>query len=127
MRNDTRVECNGCGAWFLPALVIADGTPKNEVQFLCRNQTMNAVERYLLSEKGKTVLTGNRKNILVNPKTGLKAVRNDVTLKQLEAKPTLIVNLLQYTPAPLVINLIEGTSVEKGDVLYGFWGKPLKW
>lgn len=127
MRNDTRVECKDCGAWFLPALVIVDGTPKTEVQFLCRNQTMGAIEQYLLLEMKKTVLTGNRENILVDPKTGLKAVRNDVTLKQLEAKPTLIVNMLQYTPAPLVINLIEGTSVEKGDVLYGHWGKPLKW
>jgi hypothetical protein len=37
----------------------------------------------------------------------------------LESRPTLIVNMLQYTPAALALNLIDGTSVEKGDVLFG--------
>jgi len=40
-------------------------------------------------------------------------------------KPTLIANMLQYTPANLVINLMDGTNIEKGDVLYGWWGRRL--
>jgi hypothetical protein len=123
-RNDTRVFCADCETWFLPALVIAEKTPKNEVQFLCRNQTMNAIEKYFMSE-GKNVLTRNKANILVDTESGNKAVRNDVTLSKMERKPTLIANILQYTPANLVLNLIDGTNVEKGDVLYGWWGKSL--
>jgi hypothetical protein len=123
-RGDTRVFCADCETWFLPALVIADRTPQNEVQFLCRNQTMNAIERYFLTE-GKQVLTKNKTNILVDSASGLSAVKNDIMLSEMEQKPTLIVNMLQYTPANLALNLIDGTNVEKGDVLYGWWGKSL--
>jgi len=121
-RGDTRVFCPDCETWFLPALIIADNTPKNEMQFLCRNQTMNAIEKYFL-ERGKQALTKNRANILYDNESGLKAVKNDIHLWEMEQKPTLIANLLQYTPANLTLNLIDGTNVEKGDVLYGWWGK----
>jgi len=121
-RNDTRVRCSDCKTWFLPALVIADGTPKNEIQFLCRNQTMDAVEKFF-DEKGKKVLTKVRSNILTDTAKGFKAVKNDVTLGEMEEKPTLIANMLQYTPANLALNMIDGSNVEKGDVLYGWWGK----
>jgi hypothetical protein len=122
-RGDTRVFCPDCETWFLPALIIADDTPKNEVQFMCRNQTMNAIEIYFLGRK-KEALTKNRANILCD-NGGLKAVKNDIHLWEMEQKPTLIANLLQYTPANLTLNLIDGTNVEKGDVLYGWWGKGL--
>ena len=123
-RGDARVFCSDCETWFLPALVIADKTPQNEVQFLCRNQTMNAVEKYLLAE-GKQVLTKKKANILVELATNNKAVKTDFTLGELEKKPTLIANILQYTPAHLAINLLDATNVEKGDVLYGWWGRSL--
>jgi len=123
-RDDTRVFCSDCETWFLPALVIADRTPQNEVQFLCRNQTMNAIEKYFLTE-GKQVLTKKKANILVETASGVKAVKNDVMLGELEQKPTLIANILQYTPAKLSLNLLDGTNIEKGDVLYGWWGKGL--
>jgi len=123
-RGDTRVFCSDCETWFLPALIIADNTPKNEVQFLCRNQTMNAVEKYFLSFWGKQVLTKNKANILVDD-DGLKAVRNDVLLGEMMQKPTLIANMLQYTPANFTLNLLDGSNIEKGDVLYGWWGKGL--
>jgi predicted RNA-binding Zn ribbon-like protein len=123
-RGDARVFCSDCETWFLPALVIADKTPQNEVQFLCRNQTMNAVEKYLL-EAGRQVLTKKKANILVELATGIKAVKTDFTLGDLAKKPTLIANILQYTPANLALNLLDGTNVEKGDVLYGWWGKGL--
>jgi hypothetical protein len=39
----------------------------------------------------------------------------------MEPKPTLISNLLQYTPPNLVLNLINGVNAKKGDVLFGNW------
>ncbi|GHV17169.1 hypothetical protein FACS189493_4300 [Spirochaetia bacterium] len=117
-RQDTRVCCPECGTYFLPSLIISDGTPRKEVQFLCTIQTANAIEQYFLG-KGMQVLTQNKKNVL--HKGGLKAIRNDILLKQLELKPTLITNLLQHTPANLIPNLIDGSNVEKRDVLYGAW------
>jgi hypothetical protein len=123
-RGDTRVCCSDCDTLFLPAIIIVDKTPKNEVQFLCRNQTMNTVEEYFMA-RGKQVLTRNKANILTDSASGLKAIKNDVILSEMEQKPTLIVNMLQYTPAHLTLNLIDGTSVEKGDVLYSWWGKSL--
>jgi hypothetical protein len=37
----------------------------------------------------------------------------------MEEKPTLISNLIQYTPANIVLNLIEGSNVKNGDLLFG--------
>jgi ribosomal protein L32 len=117
-RQDTRVCCSECGTYFLPALIISDGTPKNEVQFLCRMQTMEAIESFYMKQR-KSVLSKSTNNILKNDKR--RAIRNDVLLEDLSAKPTLIANLLQYTPAPLALNLMDGSNVKKGDVLYGSW------
>jgi hypothetical protein len=121
-REDTRIFCHECGAYFLPALVIVDGTPKNEVQFLCRVQTTIAIERFY-RDKGKGVLSTKKENVMKMELEGktVRAIRNDVSLKQLSAKPTLISNLLQYTPANLVLNLIDGSNYQKGDVLFGAW------
>jgi uncharacterized OB-fold protein len=122
-REDTRVLCHECGTYFLPALVIADGTPKNEVQFLCRVQTANAVEAFY-RDRGKYVLSAKKENILKREEAGgktLKAILNDVSLKEMSPKPTLISNLLQYTPANLALNLIDGSNLQKGDVLFGVW------
>jgi hypothetical protein len=118
IREDTRVCCSECGEYFLPALVIADGTPKNEVQFLCRAQTVNAIEGFFLKD-GQYVLTKNKANITENGK--FMNIRNDVELKQLESKPTLISNMLQYTPVNLLPNFLDGSNVENGDILFGKW------
>jgi hypothetical protein len=122
-REDTRVFCHECNSWFLPALVIADGTPKNEVQFLCRMQTMDAIEKFYLEQTQENVLSANKENILKKEEEGktLRAVRNDVSLNHLNGKPTLISNLLQYTPANLALNLIDGSNLQKGDLLFGTW------
>jgi homoserine dehydrogenase len=104
---------------FLTAInVIADGTPKNEVQLLCRVQTVNAIEGFFLKD-GKHVLTKNKANITENGK--FYNIRNDVELKRLESKLTLISNMLQYTPVNLLANLLDGSNVEKGDILFGKW------
>ena len=117
-REDTRVYCNICNYYFLPSLIITDGTPKNEVQFLCRSQTIDAVEKYFL-EKNIQVLTKNKKNVVQNGK--LKAIKNDVFIKNLDEKPTLVTNIIQYTPFKYIMNLIDGTNVEKGDLLFDEW------
>lgn len=147
-REDTRVFCDECETYFLPALVIVDGTPKNEVQFLCRIQTMNAIEGYY-HKKGIEVLSRRDGNIIQKEAAGItrtvqdvnhsfinllfkkdlpdkkitkkviSGIKNDVLLKEMEEKPTLISNLIQYTPANIVLNLIEGNNVKNGDVLFG--------
>jgi hypothetical protein len=117
-REDTRVHCNNCSAYFLPSLIISDGAPKNEVQFLCRVQTIDAVEKYF-SRKSVRVLTKDKKNII--QKGNKKAIKNDVFIKDLDEKPTLVTNIVQYTPYNLIINLIDGTNVEKGDLLFNEW------
>ena len=116
MREDTRVCCYECGEYYLPALVISDGTPKNEVQFLCRIQTVEAVERFFM-DKGQKILSKNKNNIFKG--NGYITIRNDLLLQQLEQKPTLISNMLQYTPINLMSNLIDGSNIEKGDILFG--------
>jgi hypothetical protein len=117
-RQDTRVWCSECGAYFLPALILSDGTPRSEVQFLCRTQTMDAIEVFFESQK-KPVLTRNPQNIVI--RGGVKNVRNDVSLWRLESKPALMINLLQYTPAKFALNLIDGTNIQKNDFLFGGW------
>jgi hypothetical protein len=117
-REDTRVYCNNCGTYFLPSLIISDGMPKNEVQFLCRAQTIDAVEKYFIN-KNISVLTKNKHNIVQN---GIyKAIKNDVYIKDLDEKPTLITNIIQYTPYKYIMNLLDGTNVEKGDLLFAEW------
>jgi len=117
-REDTRVCCKNCNTYFLPSLVIADGTPINEVQFLCRAQTINAVEKYFL-QKNNFVLTKKKENIIYKGK--FKAIKNDVYLKDLHNKPTLITNMVQYTPFKYISNMIDGTNVRKGDLLFDYW------
>jgi hypothetical protein len=124
LREDTRVCCSECGEYFLPALVISDGTPKNEVQFLCRMQTVNAIENFF-EKKGKFVLSKNKENVSWEDNR-LITIRNDVELKHLESKPTLISNMLQYTPANLLPNLLDGSNNKKGDILFGKWN-PIKY
>jgi len=124
-RRDTRVHCEDCGEYFLPALVISEGTPRNETQFLCRIQTMSAIEDFYASKRGAKVLSKNAKNLIKTTplkSSPVKAIRNDVFIKDMEAKPTLIANLLQYTPAKYVINIIDGSNYRKKDPLFGDWG-----
>jgi len=117
-RNDTRVFCHNCDTYFFPSLIISDGTPIKEVQFLCRVQTIDAVEKHMQS-KNTEVLTRDKSNIV--KKDNLRAIRNDVSIIDLEEKPTLITNIVQYTPFHLIMNFIEGTNVEKGDLLFDEW------
>lgn len=119
-RNDTRVHCHVCGEYFLPAIIISDGTPRKEQQFLCRAQTANAIEEFMFIEKGKLVLTRKASNIIINTNGNVaKAILNDVLLSELGARPTLISNLIQYTPANMAMNLVSGMNVRNKDFLFG--------
>jgi len=122
LRNDTRVYCDNCGTYFLPSLIISDGTPKKEVQFLCRVQTIEAVEEFMLTKNIK-VLTNKEGNIVFKDGFRLRAIKNDVSIKDLEKKPTLITNIIQYTPFNLIMNFIDGTNAKKGDLLFDEWKK----
>ncbi|WP_461247686.1 FliG C-terminal domain-containing protein [Treponema sp. R6D11] len=119
-KEDTRYCCYNCETLFFPSLVIVDGIPKNEVQFLGKVQTAKAIERFY-GRQGKNVLTREKENIMIKEMGDVtyKSIRNDVILKQLSSKPTLIANLLQHTPKNMMLNLIDGTNFAKGDALFG--------
>ena len=122
-REDTRVLCIECNTYFLPALVISDGTPNNEVQFLCKLQTVDAIEQFYFSKR-KKVLTAKKTNVLIRKEESgkiIKAILNDVLLTDMIPRPTLIINLLQYSPGNLALNLIEGSNIQKRDILFGEW------
>ena len=69
--------------------------------------------------KNTKVLTKEKSNIVY--KDNLRSIKNDVSIIDLEEKPTLITNIIQYTPFHLIINFIDGTNVEKGDLLFDEW------
>lgn len=114
-RKDTRVHCRTCGKFFLPALIICDGTPKQEVQFLCRVQVIDSIEEYFLETKIH-VLTKKKTNVV---NFGFKkAIKNDVMISALAKKPTLISNFIQYMPPDLMLSFIKGKNVEQDDLLF---------
>ena len=51
----------------------------------------------------------------------LKGIKNDILLRELEERPTLLANLLQYTPTNLIPTLINGANFVKNDMLFGVW------
>ena len=152
LRHDARMFCSKCKKYFLPTLLVVEEVPKNEVQFLGIMQTLNAIEDHfealgyavlsrnetnLLKSDGITTrefrdLKEDERNSFAAevfahenispPSKILKGIRNDTFLKELESKPMLINNLLQYSNKPeIALNLIQGTNVEKNDVLFGKW------
>ena len=101
----------------MPSLVIVDGTPKNEVQFLCRVQAVNEIEEHYLKKLNKSVLTKNHNNIITLD--GKRAIVNDTHINELNKKPALLSNLLQYTPAHLALSFMQGENIRRRDILYG--------
>lgn len=92
------------------------GTPKQELQFLCRIQTVDAIENYFMA-KGKRVLTLKKENII--KRNGRVGVLNDVEINELADSPTLISNILQYTPQEMIITFIMGLNVVQQDPVFG--------
>jgi len=85
-------------------------------------QVIDSIENFMDSEYHEAVLTRSRENVR-SREDGLIACANDLAISKLEKKPTLITNFIQYSPPPLILNFIEGTNVEKGDVVFDNWTK----
>ena len=86
------------------------------MQFLCRMQTINEVERFYFQKWQRKVLSKNKANLIVQEKK--QYILNDVLLRELAENPTLILNLLQYSPIDLRIKMIEGKNIEERDYLF---------
>jgi hypothetical protein len=119
-RKDTSVVCTDCATPFLPSLVIIDGTPTGETQFLCRLQTVDAIE-IDYKQRGREVLTRHRGNFYYED-GAVKGIYNDILISEIEHKPTLISNLLHYTPPLLAIGMMAGTNIQNKDLLFGYGG-----
>jgi len=122
LRKETRVVCSDCGTAFLPTLIIVDGSPKNSVQYLCRNQVIDAIEVYMGDTYSEQVLTKNKNNYRVR-EDGLVSCANDLMISKLEKRPALITNFIQYTPPPMILNFIDQKNIENNDVIFGSWQK----
>jgi hypothetical protein len=121
--HDTRVMCIECKAYFLPALIVVDGDPKNECQMICRRQTMAEVVTFMAEFQLK-VLYMREENIITHPDNGRKAWRNDVDAKLLKKRQGLFTNFLSYTPAPQILSFITRKNLAMDDPLYGAWLEP---
>jgi hypothetical protein len=119
MRLDTRVQCKECGEYFLPAIIITDGSPKNEFQMICRSQTLREVSVMMSSKYHLRVLMMKEENIMINGDQA--AWRNDVDANLLKERPSLFTNFLQYTPAPLMLDFISKKNLEEREPVYGAW------
>jgi hypothetical protein len=121
---DTRVKCKDCGSYFLPALIITDGNPKNEFQMICRSQTLLEITMFMREEFNIKVLTMKEENIISHPILPNKAAwRNDIDGAKLKIRPALYANLLQYTPAPLMLDFISRRNLTIPEPVYGAWCK----
>jgi len=119
---DTRVQCKECNDYFLPALIVTDGSPKNECQLICRSQTMREVVVFMQESYSLRVLTMKKENILTHPEDPNKrAWRNDVDARLLKTRQTLFTNFLQYTPAPNILNFITRKNLTLQEPMYGAW------
>jgi hypothetical protein len=114
---DTRMRCGDCGCQFLPSLVVADGLPRNEVQFLCRLQTIHAVEDWMRAEHGQVVLSRYPANL--TERDGERVILNDLDIAKLQPRPGLILNILQYSTPPAMLNFLDGRNRAVGDPIYG--------
>ena len=117
--HDTRLRCSRCGTFFVPSLVICCGSPRSEVQDLCRVQTVYAVKECFFAQD-KDVLTRNPKNIKGNGK-GQRAIINDVYIDGLKERPALIANFVKHTPARLVPSFITAKNIPNKSLLFGLW------
>ena len=108
--------CNQCSDFFLPSLLIVEDHPIQECQFLCRIQVIDSIESWLLEVTGRLFLTRNPENRV--RRGGYTRVLNDVSIEALAAKPTLLVNFLQYMETGPMISFLEGRNVANGDLLY---------
>ena len=118
-RGDTRMHCAQCDTYFYHSLVISDGYPVNETWYLCRAQTVDAVE-WFYHQKGEKVLTRVRGN-RIQGEDGKIGILNDLDLGTLSEQPDLVTSVLQYTPPKYIMAFVEGKNLENRDLLFGAW------
>ena len=118
-RGDTRMHCSQCDTYFYHSLVISDGKPRNETWYLCRSQTVDAVERFY-GESGEKVLTRERSNRIKGEGDQI-GILNDLDIDTLSQRPDLITSMLQYTPPKYIMSFVEGKNLENKDLLFGAW------
>ncbi|MEE8434558.1 MAG: hypothetical protein V3S64_07205, partial [bacterium] len=87
--------------------------------FLCRAQTVDAVE-WFYEEKGEKVLTRVRKNRILG-EDGKIGILNDLDIDTLSERPDLVTSVLQYTPSKYIMPFVEGKNLENKHLLYGTW------
>ncbi|MBF0103053.1 MAG: hypothetical protein HQK77_19315 [Desulfobacterales bacterium] len=115
LRNDSRVFCKDCNAYFLPSMIIEyNGEAKLEMELICRTQLIHFLEQFYWLKYHRTVLTQKKENILPDNK-----IRNDIFIGDLVNKPTLILNMLKYSQYQLGLNFILGKNIEHKDILFG--------
>jgi hypothetical protein len=112
-REDTTIYCS-CNNRFNPSLLVMDGTPKNELQFLCRMQTVDAIEKFYIDSFNKKVLT---KTENIKRKNGVVAIPSNILIEELYQRPALIINYIQYSSAELILDFIESQNMNQ--LLYG--------
>ena len=118
-RGDTRMHCSQCDTYFYHSLVISDGKPANESWYLCRAQTVDAIE-WFYQEKGEKVLTRVRSN-RIQGEDGKIGILNDLDIDTLSEQPDLVASILQYTPPNYILAFVEGKNLENRDLLFGSW------
>lgn len=97
-RTDTRFKCEQCKSFFKSRLVISDGSPKSEVQFLCKVQTVNYIEEFYLSHYKRTVLAKNKSNFIWKKDIYKYQLKIDIDFNEMSSNPTLISNFLRHSP-----------------------------
>ena len=118
-RKDTRVCCKDCQEFFLPSLVIVDGSPISEYQWLCSTQTLDATQDHYWSSKHQKVLFANNSNRL--QVEGYWGIKIDVTLNELQNRPALVTNLLQYSPPEHIMRFVNNIPFTNHDVIFNRW------
>ena len=115
LREDTSIMCK-CNNRFNPSLLIMDATTKEETQFLCRMQTIDAIEKFYLKEFNRDVLTRDKGKIKRYPNKEV-AISSNILIDELALKPTLVTNYIQYSTAPHILKFLD--SDNKNQLLYG--------
>ncbi|MCO4783391.1 MAG: hypothetical protein KC646_13785 [Candidatus Cloacimonetes bacterium] len=87
----------------MPSLVLEDSSPVSEFQFLCRSQTLDAIEEYL----PYPVLTKKPENLVFGKNSKIKAIKQDITIENIQDNTTLLMNFLQYTPYEQTIKMMS--------------------
>lgn len=117
MRRDTRFQCPQCRRFFKPKLLIIDGTPKAELQFLCKLQTVEGIESFYREKYSRPVLTKNKSNFQWLRDDKKYRLDIDIKLPEIASRPELVSGFLRHTPPVDILAVTSGNT--KGLTLFG--------